>query len=169
MIVGGRIGQAPYSIEDLWVRVKAKFAADSDLSVVEFRHGHQSLEEWDGVNRIILVQDDPELSFGSTRAGDKAIGTLTDACRAHVWGVTPGKDYRGPDQGIAAKSLIIEFAAAAYLEFAGMVRGGVVQIATSTQTLKYGEACILNIRLLCPIEIVTPERALRVGGAETRV
>lgn len=169
MIVGGRIGQAPYSIEDLWVRVKERFAADDVLKSVVFREGHQYLEEQGKPPRIVLVQDDPELSFGAIRGSKGEIGTLTDACNAHVWGLNPGKDYRGPDQGIAAKALVIELATAAYLEFSGMVSGGIVSVQSTTQVLKYGESCIVSIRLRCPIEVVTDEIRLPIGGAETRV
>jgi hypothetical protein len=168
VIVGGRIGQVPYSIEDLWVRVKARFADDAVLQSVVFRDGHQYLEEEDGGNRIVFVQDDPELSFGAVRGGRGEIGTLTDACKAHVWGVEQAKDY-GLDQGIAAKSLVVELCSAAYLEFAGMIAGGIISVSMTTQVLKYGEHCIVSIRLRCPIEKVTTMTALHIGGAETRL
>lgn len=168
MIVGGRIGKVPYSIEDLWIAVKARFAADDVLRAVKFREGHQYLEEESGGNRIVFVQDDPELSFGAIRGSSGEIGTLVDSCRAHVWGVEATKDY-GLDQGIAAKSLMIELCSAAYLEYSGMIVGGTISIAMTTQVLKYGEAGIVSIRLKCPIEKVTAEKALHTGGAETRV
>lgn len=169
MNVGGRIGQTPYSIEDLWVAVKARFAADSVLRSVEFREGHQYLQEWEGsVGRVVFVQDDPELSFGAIRGGKDEIGTLVDACKAHVWGVEATKDYR-QDQGIAAKSLVLELGSAAYLEYSGMVAGGAVSVSADTHVLKYGEQFVVSIRMKCPIEKVTPERRLHIGGAETRV
>lgn len=170
MIVGGRIGQAPYSIEDLWVRVKALFAADDILSLVEFREGHQYLQEWEGVHgRIVFVQAPYEASFGAIRGSGGEIGSIIDVCNAHIWGITPDKDYVGPDQGIAAKSLALEVCAAAYLSFSGMVQGGTVDVASETHVLKYGESCILTIRLRCPIEKVSAERALHIGGAEIGV
>jgi hypothetical protein len=165
VIVGGRIGQTPYSIEDLWVAVKMRFSADAVLKDITFREGHQYLEENSGGNRVVFVQDGPELSFGALRSGE--IGTLTDVCKAHVWGVEPTKDYR-QDQGVAAKSLLLEVASAAYLEYGAMVKGGTVEVSSSTHALKYGEQFVMTIRLLCPIEKVTPERALPIGGAETR-
>jgi hypothetical protein len=169
VIVGGRIGQTSRSIEDLWVRVKERFAADDVLRVVTFREGHQYLEEQGKPPRIVLVHDDPELSFGASRAERDGIGTLTDACKAHIWGLNPGKDYRGPDQFIAAKALAIELCTAAYLEFSGMVTAGIIAVASTTQVLKYGESCIVSIRLRCTIERVTDENRLPIGGAETRV
>jgi hypothetical protein len=163
--VGGRIGVAIRSIEDLWVSVRERFASDPVLKGVEFRCGHQYLEEWEGVNRVVFVQDDPEISPAALRQGE--IGSMTDACRAHVWAVDLGKDY-GADQGIAAKSLAVDLYAAAYLSYSGMVTGGLVEVAASTHVLKYGEKFVMRFRLKCPIEAVTGERALHIGGAETR-
>jgi hypothetical protein len=170
VIVGGRIGQASRSIEDLWIAVKERFAADDVLRAVTFEEGHQYLAPDRGKPpRIVLVHDDPELSFGAIRAERDGIGTLTDACKAHIWGVNPGKDYRGVDQFIAAKALAIELCTAAYLKYSGMVTAGIISVASTTQVLKYGESCIVSIRLRCPIERVTDEQRLPIGGAETRV
>lgn len=172
VIVGGRIGQVPYSIEDLWVRVKERFAADDVLRAVTIEEGHQYLAPDMGKPpKIVLVQDDPELLFGSIRGSSNELGTLTDACRAHVWGFNPGRDYRGPDQFLAAKALALEFCTAAYLSFSGMVSGGTINVASTTQILKYGESCIVSIRLRCPIEKAagSTDTTLHIGGAETRI
>jgi hypothetical protein len=169
VIAGGAIGRTSNTIEDLWVRVKEQFAEKPALAAVVFREGHQYIEENDASPRVVFVQDDAELSFGAFRGGSNQIGTLTDACKAHIWGVNSAQDYDGPDQGIPTKSLMIELATAAYLAFSGMVKGSTMSVEMTTHALKYGESGVLSIRLVCPIEKVTEEKAIAIGGAGTSV
>lgn len=168
MIVGGRIGQAPHSIEDLWVAVRERFTTDSVLQSIVIKFGHQFLKENRGNARVVFVQDASEFTFGAVRGGNGEIGTLVDTCKAHIWAVTPTKDY-SIDQAIAAKALALEVCTAAYLSYSGMVEGGTIDVSTETHVLKYGEQLVVSIRLKCPIEKVTPEIRAYVDRAETRV
>jgi hypothetical protein len=168
MIAGGRIGYTEWTIEDLFTRVKERFAVVESLRDVVILDGPQNLQAEGAPQRIVFVVGDGELRFGAHRGSNDEIGTLTDVCEAHIWGAEEGKDY-GQDQCIAAKSIAVELATAAYLEYSGMISGDAISIAQNTHVLKYGEQIVLTIRLKCPIKKVTGKTKLPVGGATTRV
>jgi hypothetical protein len=162
MKLSGALGYTKRSIEDAWVEIQQLFVAAGRST--EFLFGPQN-EALEGAgNRVLFEQIDSEIKFEAQEAGKGQIGTLYDSCVARCWGVDADKDY-SIDQGIAAKSLAVDVAAAFYLSFSGKAKGGTVAISNETHVLKYGEQYAVTLMLPCPIYQTETATKLITTGA----
>jgi hypothetical protein len=162
----GRIGYTKISIEDAWVRIRERFASTG--STTEFVFGTQNAHLEGAGNRVVFEQTDSDIKFESQYGGAGQIGTLYDSCVARCWGVDPSVDY-SIDQGLAAKALAVDVAAAFYLSFSGYAKGLQIEVANETPVLKYGEQYAVFLTLPCPIYVVDNSVKLPIAGANVSI
>lgn len=164
MMVGGKIAEFDYPIEEAWTRIVDLFAAKN--IECEFLFGPQNEKLEGSPPRIQFERTESSVLFAGIRGGTREFARLTQACVARVWGFQTDEDFE-KHQCIAALGLTVELVGAIYSvcpRFQDGLNGLGIVVTPVTPIDRYGIQFEVNWQFAAPIRLVTQEQNLYING-----